>query len=69
MSHYTKLVDVRDLLDGIRREIKVGPSGEGEDWINSFEAMIEDLEDVIDDLEPTEAEQGLTPIPDGYNEA
>lgn len=69
MSHYTKLVDVRDLLDGMKREIKVGPHGEGSDWINSFEAMIEDLESVIDDLEPTESEQGLIPIPKGYNEA
>lgn len=69
MSHYTKLVDVRDLLDGMKREIKVGPKGEGQDWINTFDAMIEDLEDVIDDLEPTEEEQGLIPIPAGYNEA
>lgn len=68
MSHYTKLTDVRDLLAGMQKELKVGPNGEGEDWHNSMTAMIEDLDEVIDDLEPTEEEQGLIPIPAGYAE-
>lgn len=69
MSHYTKISDVIGLLNQMRGEVRVGPDGEGQDWLNNIDAMLDDLEDVLDDLEPTEEEQGLIPIPSEYAEA
>lgn len=40
--------------------------------LSAIEALAQEIQDVIesfiDNYEPTESEQGLIPIPDGYNE-
>ena len=68
-SHYVKIHDALSAATQLEKEIRVGPNGEGQDWIDTLDAIIEDLTDVLDDLEPTEEEQGLIPIPTAYNEA
>jgi hypothetical protein len=69
MSHYSKIRDALGCVKQLEKEIRVGPNGEGQEWIDMLDAIAEDLEDVLDDLEPDEAEQGLIPIPAGYAEA
>jgi len=69
MSHYSQLHDVLAAVKSLAAQVQVGPNGEGEEWVHTLDAMEADLLDVIDDLEPDEAEQGLIPIPAGYAEA
>lgn len=69
MSAYTTLADIAETLTNMGKEIQVGPDGEGQDWINTLEACVEDINGLLgDEIEPSEADQGLIPIPDGYAE-
>lgn len=69
MSAYSTVLETVRNLRRLQRETSRGPNGEMDDMLAEFEAMADDLDALLgDELEPSEEEQGLTPIPRGYAE-
>lgn len=69
MSLYYDLTRMRDELQTLEKEMKISYGARRKDWHDKIESCLETLDDLLDNLEPTEEEQGLIPIPSGYNEA
>lgn len=73
MQLYTDLTRMRKELQTIEKEMEISYRDRvlprSKDWRDKIESCLETLDDLIDNIEPTEEEQGLIPIPSGYNEA